>query len=661
MGPKENSHGQREKNSVPDHVSPGSGRTGISFTVLVVCGLLVLAVVLVFSQTTGHSFVNFDDNVYVYENPHVMRGLTAAGIAWAFREMDVSAQWQPLTLLSLMVDVQSVMRREGPPDMARLAARMHVTNVVLHASNVLLLFLLLRAMTAKLWPSAWVAAMFAVHPLHVESVAWITERKDVLSGFFGLLAICAYVCYVRRPSVLRYLSVAAALALGLMAKPMLVTWPIVFLLLDYWPLRRPFRVALLLEKVPLLLLITASASVAFLAQRSGGSVISLAVAPIPQRIARATMLYIAYFGKIVWPVDLAATYPGAPMESYWLAWGAGILLMLFTAGALWGASRGQRWLAVGWFWYLGTLTPTIGLVQVGLQVMADRFLYLPQIGLCMALGFWAADLTRQRPSLRWKFAAVSALVVAGYLACAWRQTSYWRDSERLWTRALACTSGNAVAHYNFGLALARRGQVDQAIGHFRKALDIKPDYVAADNNLGLALAGRGQIDDAISYYQKALEIRSDDMQAHFNLGLALASRGKIDEAIGHYRKALESQPGDVECHNTLAAALAGSGKIDEAIGHYRKVVEIQADDAAAHYNLGLALAGGGKFDEAIAHFRRALQIRPDDAEAHTNLGTALAGRGEYAEAIIHFQRALQINPELVAARRNLETARARGR
>ena len=360
-----------------------------------VCGLLLLAVVLVFGQTVGHDFVNFDDDDYVYENRHVHEGLTGEGIAWAFTETHVSAHWHPLTWLSLMADAQVLRPAEGPPDRARLAAGMHLVNVALHAANALLLFLVLRAMTASVWRSALVAAVFAVHPLHVESVAWITERKDVLSGLFGLLALWAYAWYARGPSVVRYLSVAAALALGLMAKPMLVTWPLVFLLLDYWPLGRSGRVGeqgtratvrcgtgqeatsvsrtdsaqpaiprrsaprisqlLVVEKIPLLLLVAASAAVTFLAQRSGGTVVSLESVPISARIARAAVLYVAYLGKTFWPVNLAAVYPGEPMESYWPALGAGVLLALLTAGALWGAWRGQRWLAVGWFWYLGTL------------------------------------------------------------------------------------------------------------------------------------------------------------------------------------------------------------------------------------------------------------------------------------------------------------------
>ncbi len=402
---------------------PASGPRQDAYAASAVCALLLLAVIAVFGQTAGHDFVSLDDGDYVYRNRHVLAGLTREGIVWAFTESHLSSHWHPLTWLSLMADAQMLRPREGPPDLARLAAGMHLTNVALHAANAVLLFLVLRAMTAATWRSALVAAVFAVHPLHVESVAWITERKDVLSGLFGLLALAAYAWYARRPSLLRYLSVAAALALGLMAKPMLVTWPLLFLLLDYWPLGRvnggwwsadgkepeqtpstvhrppstvhrpPFTSLprLVVEKIPLLLLVAVSAAVTFLAQRASGAVITLESVPISARTARAAVLYAAYLGKTLWPANLASVpvYSAAPMESTWTALGAGVLLGLLTAAALWGAWRGQRWLAVGWFWYVGTLLPVIGLVQVNWQVMADRFLYLPQIGICVAL-VWGA-------------------------------------------------------------------------------------------------------------------------------------------------------------------------------------------------------------------------------------------------------------------------------
>ncbi len=576
-------------------------------SLLAVCGLLLLAVALVFGQTVRHEFINLDDADYVYQNQRVRAGLTGEGIVWAFTQSHVS-NWHPLTWLSLMADAQMLKPREGPLDLARLAAEMHLVNVALHAANSLVLFLVLTGMTASIWRSALVAALFAVHPLHVESVAWVTERKDVLSGLFGLLAIGAYAWYARGPTVGRYLLVAAALTLGLTAKSMLVTWPLLLLLLDYWPLQRQFSVRLVLEKVPLLLPVAASAAITFLAHRSGGAVISLASVPISERIARAAVLYVTYFGKTLWPVNLTAMYPKAPIENYWPALAAGVLLVLLTAGALWGARRGQRWLAVGWFWYLGTLAPTIGLVQVGSQVMADRFLYLPQIGICLSMVWGAAHLAGVWPFRRRLLAAVSALLVGGLMVCAWQQTSYWRISETLWTHALACTSQNRMAHYNLGVALVDRRRVDEAISEYQKALDIKPDYAEAHNNLGVALANRGQFDEAIAHYRNALEIKPDYGQAYTNLGNALADRGQVKEAIVQYRKALQVKPDDMDAHNNLGLALADGGQFDEATACFCKSLEINPYCAEAHYNLGLVLAGRKRIEEAIAHYRQALDL-----------------------------------------------------
>ena len=454
------------------------------------------------------------------------------------------------------------------------------------------------------------AAVFAVHPLHVESVAWITERKDVLSGLFGILASGAYVWYARGPSVLRYLLVAAALALGLMAKPMLVTWPLVFLLLDYWPLgvgrksvswergasrcpRRPLSRSGW-KKMPLLLLVAVFAAL----HVPGPAVRGYGRSPwnpcrSPQRIARAAVLYVAYLGKTLWPVNLAAVYPDAPMESYWPAVGAGALLALLTAGALWGAGAGSG----GWPWagsgiWARWRRRSVWSRSVS-QVMADRFLYLPQIGICLALVWGGAHLAGSWPFVVGPWRSSRRWLLAGLMACAWQQTSYWQNSETLWTHTLACTrrfrsptttwasswptadsstrpspitarpwksSPTTRAHINLGIALAARGQFDEAIAHYRKALEIKPDYAEAHDNLGLALAGRGQVDEAIAHYRKALEIEPDYADAHYNLGIALADRGQIDEAIAHYRKALEIKPDYAEAHNNLGTPWPAAGR-----------------------------------------------------------------------------------------------------
>jgi tetratricopeptide (TPR) repeat protein len=564
------------------------------FAIFAVCSLLLLAIITVYGQTARHDFVNFDDDEYVRENWHVLQGLNGGSIAWAFTHR-VSAQWTPLTLLSLMCDVQLVQSTAGRSDTARLAAVMHVVNAGLHAVNALLLFAVLRAMTGALWPCAFVAAVFAAHPLHVESVAWITERKDVLSGFFGLLALTAYVWYSRGPSLLRYTATAAALVLGIMAKPMLVTWPLIFLLLDFWPLRRTLGPALLLEKLPLLALMAIVAVVAILGQQSGAAFYSLESAPLGQRLARAVEIYIAYLGESVWPANLTVLYPEAPLKSVIPAIAAGTALVLLTVGALWACRRTRSlprpWLATGWLLYLITLLPVVGLVRVGSVIMADRFVYLPQIGLCTALAWEAADHARRRRSLRRPLAAAAALLLAALTLCAWRQTTSWRDSETLWKRSLACTRENYFAHNDLGLALAGRGKREAAIEHFRQALQINPEDAKARNNLGDVLAKQGQVPEAIDQFLEALRIKPDFAEAHNNLGAALLRTGRAGAAVEHFRKALAIRP----------------------------------DYFGAHNNLGVVLAKRGQFDKAIAEFRAALEIKPDNAEVRRNLDQALAG------------------------------------
>lgn len=624
-----------------------------------ICTFLVVLVAVVYAQTVRFDFVNLDDDQYVYRNPDLARGLSAQGISWAFTETQRASHWHPLTWLSLLLDYQLYS--------LRWPGGYHLTNVLLHAANAVLLFLALRSMSGDLWPSAFVAAMFAAHPMHVESVAWITERKDVLSGLFGILALWSYGWYARRPSVGRYLAVAAALAMGLMAKPMLVTWPFLFLLLDYWPLERRPKFGLLLEKLPLLALALASAVFTFLNQRSGGSVISLQSFSISQRILRAAVLYVDYLGKTFWPANLAI-YPVGPPEKLWPALAAMALLAVLTAAAIWRAWRGERWLAVGWFWYLGTLLPTIGLIEIGFEVEADRFLYLPQIGLCIAVAWAAAAFLGQRKdckddktgsllslsSLSW---ATALLVVAALAAAACRQTGYWRDSENLWTHTLACTNKNCVAEYNLGTWLVDQDRSDEAIGHLEKAVAIKPDFAAAHDELGSALLVRAQVEKAIEHFRRAVAIEPGFAEAQGNLGGALVRIGQLDEAIEHFRKGLANKrnPAGAQCN--LASALMARGRFDEAIGHFRAALSLDPAYADALHGLAMALLRTGRPAEAIGHFRKLLQIQPNNPAAHNNLGLALLQTGNTREAIAHFQKALQINPAYVNARHNLELAR----
>jgi tetratricopeptide (TPR) repeat protein len=636
---------------VVDRLAVGSApQVRRPYSLLAVCGFLIFAVILVFGQTASHDFVNLDDAAYVYENWHVNRGLTGEGIAWAITARRAS-NWHPLTWLSHMLDCQFYALKPGGH---------HLTNVFLHAAAAVLLFLAFWRMTEALWPSAWVAAVFAIHPLRVESVAWVAERKDVLSGLFFTLTLWLYARYVERPSSWgRYLFMLVSFALGLTAKPMLVTLPFVLLLLDYWPLARlsPHRagnqedeaspprpdrliVRLVVEKIPLFVLAAASCVVTFAAQRN--AMPSLEQMPFAVRAANAAVNYVAYLGKMLYPAGLAILYPVSKEPPPTLEVISAVSLLLAISVAAFVARRKCPYLLFGWLWYLGTLVPVIGLVQVGNQAMADRYTYLTQIGLCTALAWGAARLAGSWPYRRWPFATVAAFVVAGLMVSAWQQAWHWRNSLMLWSHTLAGISPNPLAHNALGDVLADHGQVDAAIAQYEKALEISPDFARAHNNLGSALASRGQVDAAIVQYEKALEIKPDLAQAHNNLGNALASRGQVDAAIARYEKALEISPDYAQAHNNLGYVLAGRGRVDAAIAHFQHALEINPDCVEAHYNVGAVLAGRGQIDAAIAHFQKALEINPDCVQAHYNIGAVLAGRGQVDAAIAHYQKAVSL-------------------
>jgi protein O-mannosyl-transferase len=487
-----------------------------------VCGLLVLLVLAVFGQTAWHDFVNFDDPAYVSENPYTTQGLTQQTIAWSFTSF-YSSNWHPLTWLSHALDCQLYGTQS--------AAGHHLTNVALHAAVAILLFLILWRMTGDLWPSAFVAALFAIHPLRAESVAWVAERKDLLSGLFFMLTLAAYFSYAQRPfSPARYLLVAVLFALGLMAKPMLVTLPFVLLLLDYWPLGRmaspagnPLKLKhLVAEKIPLFAIAAASCIVTSIAQRQ-----SMAVSeclPFSLRIANALLAYVAYIGQFFYPLGLAAFYP-LPDSTLplWKIIASALLLAGVSAGA-WAARRRFPCLLVGWLWYLGMLLPVIGLVQVGDQARADRYTYLPEIGLAIAVTWGIAQLSLSWPHRRWICSVASALVITIFAAIAYQQTSYWRNSETLWTHALRCTERNATAQDNLGVAMTQRGNIPRAIECFQEAIAINPRAADARNCLGVLLAQNERIDEAIGQFQAALQIRPNFVDASKNLAMALTIR-----------------------------------------------------------------------------------------------------------------------------------------
>ncbi len=616
-----------------------------------ICVFLVVAVLAVFWQCGNFGFVNYDDDRFVTANQHIVRGLTWENVRWAMtagiaKGSTDTDYWRPLSLLSQALDVELFGLKAGAH---------HLMNVGIHSATTVALFLVLRAMTGALWRSAFVAAIFAIHPLHVESVAWVAERKDVLSGFFFVLTLGAYAGYVRRPfRVGRYLLVVLLSALGLMSKPSLVTLPCVLLLLDYWPLQRFGVVStprLLVEKVPLLVMAIA---VAFLTAKGPSySETFMASVPLAWRMGNALVSYATYLGQMFWPAGLAVFYPHLGND---LGLGS-VLLSLLLMGGLTGAVfywRKKPYLGVGWLWYVGMLVPVIGLIQSGGQARADRYTYLPQIGLYLALTWAAEDLCAGWRHRRLVLGIAAAAVITALCLVSFVQTSYWHNSETLWAHTLAVTSNNAIAQNNFGAALLKkRGREEDAIAHFQEAIEIQPDDAEAHNNLGSAFFLEGRVDEAVAQFQKALETQPDFAEARNNLGLALLQKGRVDEAIAQFQQTLEIQPDSAEAYNNLGTAFSRKGQLDKAIMYSQKALEIQPDYAEAHNNLGSALFLEGRVDEAIAQFQKTLEIQPDSAEPHNNLGNALRQEGRIGEAISHYQKALEIQPQSVPVQNNL--------
>jgi Flp pilus assembly protein TadD len=552
---------------------------------IVICLLLALATVAIYAQTATHGYVAYDDDQYVYENHWVKAGLTASNVAWAFTTF-FYANWHPLTWISYMLDFSLWGSNPGAQ---------HLVNVAFHLASTLLLFFVLARMTRQPWRAALVAALFTVHPLRVESVAWISERKDVLSTFFDMLTLLLYVRYAAKPEMRRYLAVALAFALSLLSKPMAVTFPLVLLLLDYWPLRRiewpPAPAAarrLVLEKAPLLALSAAASVLTFLAQRSFGAVVSLTHLPLAERAANAAVAYLAYIGKAFWPSDLAVLYPPRSFESGSVALAAAVLVAVTAVAWLWVKKR--PYFAVGWLWYLGMLVPVIGLVQVGIQAMADRYTYMPLVGLSIALVWTAADLVENRRALRLaaSAAAIAALAILG--VAAFRQAAYWKTSRTLFEHTLAITRNNHIIQNNLGVILGREGNSREAVALYRAALSTAPDYAEAHANLAHELMKSGQFAEAEQHLTQALALSPNLASAHGDWGVLLAARGQFEEARQQLERALAIAPGDADNQSNLCFALVHLGRPEEAILHCNEALRIDPNNANAKFNLDNAKA-----------------------------------------------------------------------
>jgi tetratricopeptide (TPR) repeat protein len=730
-GPKHPGAASRPASSFILH--PSSFTTIPWWFLAVLLGLVTLAL---YWPATGFEFINYDDPTFVTANAHVQGGLNWEGVKWAFG-LTGGDYWHPLTWLSLMLDASLFGQGAGG---------FHFTNVALHAANGVLLFLLLRMLTGTLWRSVAAAALFALHPLRVESVAWVAERKDVLSGCFGLLALIAYARYAQRrlqnadcrlqnpatrnpqPATRNtfhvsrstfhanslYLLSLGFLICGLMSKAMLVTWPFVMLLLDYWPLGRmenpapfnpqpatrntfqatrfTFHVSLLREKIPFFVLSGISCVLTYLTEGGKPEVSGFEASPALLRLENAFVAYARYLGKTFWPVNLAVPYTNPGHWSGLEVGGAVLVVVGVWLAALW-LGRRRPYLLVGWCWFWGTLIPVIGLTKGWGCFMADRFTYMPSIGVLL-LAVWGAyeliqgqaegrgqrveDIdthhaprttppvsrtrvesqiaNRKSQILLW-VAGGAAIVLC--LALTGQQIGYWKDGESLFRHAVAATENNHIAYSNLAHAVLEKGQIDEAIGLYQEAIRLKPDDAGARCNLGVALGQKGQIEEAIRQFREAVRLNPDHADAHANLGAALASKGQIDEAITQFQEAIRLDPVGADAHHKLGAALIWKGQFDEAILQLQEAIRLKPDHAEAHYNLGVALGNKGKTDAAIIQYEEATRLNPGNADAHYNLGLALASRGQTEEAIHRFEAALKVKPDYPEAHNHLGLALVR--
>jgi tetratricopeptide (TPR) repeat protein len=556
----------------------------------------------------------------------------------------------------------------------------HLTNLFFHIANSLLVFLVLSRITGAIWPSAFVAAMFAFHPLNVESVAWAAERKSVLSTSFWLMTMWTYIHYVEKPTFKRYGLVFLFFTLGLMSKPMLVTLPFVLLLLDYWPLRR-FKFEqerdgnetlakntarrsevfqLVLEKIPLFFLSALFSIVTYIAQKNFGNINYMENLTFSTRLINAMVSYLDYLGKMVWPSGLSILYPHpANTLAVWIGILCGMALVGITIISIRFIKK-VPYFVVGWFWYLGTLVPVIGIVQVGRQAMADRYTYIPLIGVFIIIAWGVPELI-SKWRYKEKVLPISVgIIIFALLITTWKQVGHWKSSITIFKHAISVTDNKypsfASAHYNLGIALSTDRKNEEAISHYKMAIKINPDYPGAYNNLGAVLAAEGRNEEAISHYKMAIGLKPDLASTHYNLGSALLNKGMTSEAISHYKMAIKLNPDYTEAYNNLGSALAVEGKIKEAISHYKMAIGINPDHADTYNNLGVILFAKQKNEEAIYNYKVAIKLNPDFAKAYNNLGNALSVEGKTEEAISHYKTAIGLKPDYAEAQKNLETA-----
>lgn len=632
----------------------------------ILCLLLAVLVFAVYWQTAAYDFVNYDDHLHIRNNPIVSHGVSAQSLWWAFSSV-YGANWCPLAWISHMLDVQLFGMNPGMH---------HLTSVVVHAVNSVLLFLLLSTMTGSVWRSAAVAGLFAVHPLHVESVAWISERKDVLSTLFWLLTLMGYTWYARKRSPGRYLLVAVLFGMGLMAKPMLVTLPFVLLLMDLWPLKRidlfagtvqgsgektvPWLEAWVLvrEKIPLIALSLISSAMTVYAQSAFGAVNTLQNIPLGKRLGNVLCSYVLYLWKTVWPFDLAVFYPYPDSRNPYLIIACGLGLLVATLLILRNTRR-FAYLAVGWLWYLGTLVPVIGIVQVGAQSMADRYTYIPLIGIFIMACWGVADLLKGWRQGRIVAGVLYSAAFAILAAVAWTQAGHWKDSISLFSHALEVTGDNYLAHNNLGTALSDNGRIDESLAQFRMALLIYPAYEKAHDNIAGVLVSQKKYDEAFVHYRESLRLNPGAAKSHYNMGFILNRRGDVAGAVEEYQKALQIDNSYISARNNLGLLLESLGRTREAEMNYLEALQTSPGSIKARMNLVALYSREGRLGEALPLIDRALEDEPENMALILSRAEVLAKAGSHEKAKAAYEKALSIKGDSVGALYGLAVLHAR--
>ena len=637
----------------------------------IICVLLGVLILAVYWKVQYHEFVNYDDGRYITENKHI-KDFSKENFIWAFTHSH-SANWHPVTWLSHMLDVQLYgLNPRGH----------HLTSLALHIANSLLLFLVFARMTGSIWKSCFVASMFAFHPINIESVAWASERKSVLSTFFWLLTTWTYINYVQKRNLARYSMVVLFFALGLMSKPMLVTLPFVLLLLDYWPLKHlkktPAKkiisgdietqiennknlLSLIFEKIPLLILVVGSCIVTLSTQKTWGAVVSIDIVPLATRISNALVSYLEYLEKMVWPKGFSVFYPYPIDESYmWKDLTSGFVITGISIIVL-RLIKKTPYLFVGWFWYLGTLIPVIGLVQVGQQAMADRYAYVPLIGIFIIIAWGLPDLLQNYPFRKKLLSVLSGIFFSVLITLTSVQLQYWENSVKLFEHAIQVTHKKYPSfvgiYNNLGVVLNQKMKFEEAMVHFKNAVKLQPTYPEAHNNLGNALSGLNRFQEANISYKEAIRLKPDYPEALNNLANSLSKKWEdLEEAIFHYKKAIQLKPEFYEAHFNLGVTLNKWNDSDQAIGHLQEAIRLEPNFPESHLALGNILSQKKKFKPAIDHLETTIKMDPNNAIAHNSLGSALGEQGNFKQAIAHFNTAIKINPHYVEAHQNLGTA-----